>query len=85
MEILTQLIAPVITGLVTLVGIVLANRKSQAVRDARTEEWQNQVNAKLDEHNEYGRKFGTVSEQFTEMSITLARVDERLKNLEERK
>ena len=84
-ERLTQLIAPVITGLVTIVGIVLANRKSQAVRDARTEEWQNQVNAKLDEHNEYGRKFGTVSEQFTEMSITLARVDERLKNLEERK
>lgn len=85
MEIIELIIAPVITGALTLLGVIVTNKRQQAVRDAVEDEWRKQVSAKLDEHNEYGKKFGNVSEQFTELAITIARIDERLKNLEERK
>ena len=85
MEILELIIAPIVTGIVTILGVILANKKQQAVRDAVEDEWRKQVSAKLDEHNEYGKKFGNVSEQFTDLAISIARIDERLKNLEERK
>lgn len=85
MEWVTELVAPVITGLVTLCGLIVANRKAAAVKEARDElkeqerkEWEARVEAKLDEHNGYARLF-------SEQSITLARIDERLKALEERK
>ena len=91
MEWVTGLAAPVITGLVTLLGMIVANRKAAAVREVEEQAFRERVEAKLDEHNEYGKKFGTVSEKFEtvsgdigEMRITLARVDERLKNLEEK-
>ena len=85
MELLTTLAAPVITGLVTLIGILIANRKAAAVREVREEmrererkEWETRVETKLDEHNGYARLF-------SEQGVTLARIDERLKALEERR
>ena len=82
MEWVTELIAPVITGLVTILGIVLANRKAAAVKAAQDElkeqehqEWRTRIEAKLDEHNGYAKLF-------SEQSVTLARIDERLKALE---
>ena len=85
MELLTTILAPIITGLVTLLGILAANRKAAAVREVREEmekkerkEWEARVEAKLDEHNGYAKLF-------SEQSVTLARIDERLKALEERK
>lgn len=85
MELLTTIAAPVITGLVTLLGIIIANRKAAAVREVREEmekkerkEWEARVESKLDEHNGYAKLF-------SEQSVTLARIDERLKALEERK
>ena len=89
MELLTSLAAPVITGLVTLLGIIVANRKAAAVRDAKAEakeqelaDWRNRIEAKVDSHNEYAALFHkTVAEQ----NVALARIDERLKNLEARK
>ena len=85
MELLQTLAAPVITGLVTLIGILIANRKAAAVREVREEmrekerkEWEDRVETKLDEHNGYARLF-------SEQGVTLARIDERLKALEERR
>lgn len=84
MEWLTDLIAPAITGLVTLIGLLLANRKAAAVREVKDElrdkerkEWEERVENKLDEHNGYAKLF-------SEQSIVLARIDERLKALEGR-
>lgn len=84
MELLTTIAAPIITGLVTLLGIIIANRKAAAVREVREEmekkerkEWEARVESKLDEHNGYAKLF-------SEQSVTLARIDERLKALEER-
>lgn len=84
MDWVIELAAPVITGLVTLLGIIAANRKQAAVREVREElkekeqqEWRERIEQKLDEHNEYGRKFA-------ENNVVLARIDERLKSLEAR-
>ena len=85
MDILTTLIAPAITGIITLIGIIIANNAKDAARDARMEEkehameeWRTSVTTRLDEHNNYAKLF-------SETSVTIARIDERLKNLEERK
>ena len=88
MELLTSLAAPLITGLVTLLGVVLANRKQQAIRDMKTElkeaelaERLDRMEGKIDSHNEYADLFRkTVAEQ----NVALARIDERLKTLEQR-
>lgn len=92
MDWLAELAAPVITGAITLIGLLIANRKAAAVREVREEmekkerkAWEQSVTDRLDEHNEYGRKFGEVSSKFGDLSVTLARIDERLKNLEERR
>ena len=89
MELVTAIAAPVITGLVTLLGILAANRKQAAVKEAQDElreqalaEWRESVTARLDSHNEYAQLFhSTVAEQ----NVTLARIDERLKVLEQRR
>lgn len=81
---LTTLAAPVITGIVTLLGIIIANRKQQAVRDVEEKAFRERIetalgecNQRLDEHNNYARLF-------SEQAVTLARIDERLKSLEAR-
>lgn len=82
MEWITELIAPVITGLVTLCGLILANRKAAAVKEAKDElkeqelsRWRTEVSDRLAEHNNYAKLF-------SEQSVVLARIDERLKALE---
>ena len=85
MGIIETIAAPVITGLVTLLGLIIANRKAAAVKEAKDElkeqelsRWRTEVSERLTEHNNYARLF-------SEQSVTLARIDERLKALEERK
>ena len=87
-ELLSNLIAPVVTGIVTLIGIIIANRKTAAVREARQEiqeernqEWRDRIEAKIDEHNGYDKLF---SNYVNDNNVNLARIDERLKKLEER-
>ena len=86
MELLTSLAAPVITGAVTLIGIIIANRKAEAVREVeerafreRIENALEECNKRLDSHNSYAELFNSTS---AEQSIVLARIDERLKALE---
>lgn len=89
MELLSAIAAPFITGLVTLLGIILANRKQEAVRETRQElekqhdqEWRDRITddikrleGKVDTHNDYARLF----------QETAARLDERMKSLEQRR
>lgn len=84
MELLTAILAPIITGLVTLLGILAANRKAAAVREVRDEmekkerkEWEARVESKLDEHNGYAKLF-------SETSVAIARIEEQVKALKER-
>ena len=81
-NIVVTLIGSAITAIVTIVGILAANNAKDAAREAKEEmreqehqEWRTRVESKLDEHNGYAKLF-------SEQSVVLARIDERLKALE---
>lgn len=57
--IITPIITAVITGAVTLVGILIANGKAQAVTDTKLEELTREVR----EHNGFARRMPVVEEQ----------------------
>lgn len=53
------IIASVITGSITLVGVLVANSKSQAVMETKVEELTREVR----EHNNFARRMPVVEEQ----------------------
>lgn len=54
-----NIIAAIITGAITLAGVLIANGKSQAVTDTRLEELTREVR----EHNNFARRMPVVEEQ----------------------
>ena len=65
------ILAALITGAVTLIGVLIANGKSQAVTDTKLEELTREVR----EHNHFARRVPVVEEQIRGM-------DRRLEQLE---
>lgn len=59
MEVLAAIITAVVTGGITLVGVILANNKSQAVTETKLEELTREVR----EHNGFARRLPVVEEQ----------------------
>ena len=53
------IIASVITGCITLVGVLIANGKSQAVMETKVDELTREVR----EHNNFARRMPVVEEQ----------------------
>jgi hypothetical protein len=53
------IVAAIITGTITLAGVLIANGKSQAVTDTRLEELTREVR----EHNNFARRMPVVEEQ----------------------
>lgn len=53
------ILAALITGAVTLIGVLIANSKSQAVTDTKLEELTREVR----EHNGFARRMPVVEEQ----------------------
>ena len=54
-----SIITAIITGAVTLVGVLIANEKSQAVTETKLDELTREVR----EHNNYARRMPVVEEQ----------------------
>ena len=54
-----SIIAAVITGVVTLIGVLIANGKSQAVTETKLDELTREVR----EHNNFARRMPVVEEQ----------------------
>lgn len=54
-----NIIAAVITGLLTLLGVIVANNKNQAVTEERLAELTREVR----EHNDFARRMPVVEEQ----------------------
>lgn len=54
-----SIVASVITGCITLVGVLIANSKAQAVMETRVEELTREVR----EHNHFARRMPVVEEQ----------------------
>lgn len=66
---LETIIAAVITGGITLVGILIANGKAQAVTDTKLEELTREVR----EHNGFARRMPVVEEK---ISVINHRIDD---------
>ena len=56
---MNEIIVALITGGITLVGVLISNQKSQAVTDTKLEELTREVR----EHNNFARRMPVVEEQ----------------------
>ena len=65
-------LAALITGAVTLIGVLIANSKSQAVTDTKLEELTREVR----EHNNFARRVPVVEEQIKVINHRLADLEE---------
>ena len=69
------IIAAVISGAVTLLGVLIANGKNQAVMDAKLEELTREVR----EHNSFARRMPVVEEQIKVINHRIADLEEKHK------
>ena len=69
---MNEIIVALITGGVTLVGVLISNQKAQAVTETRLDELTREVR----EHNNFARRMPVVEEQ-------IKVINHRLKDLEE--
>ena len=69
-----EIIVAIITGAVTLIGVLISNGKTQAVTDTKLDELTREVR----EHNNFARRVPVVEEQGKV-------INHRLNDLEERK
>lgn len=58
------IIPALITGVITLVGVILANSKAQAVTDTKIEELTREVR----EHNNFARRMPVVEEKISALT-----------------
>jgi len=70
----TEIIVALITGGLTLLGVLVSNGKSQAVTDAKLEELTREVR----EHNNFAKRMPVVEEQ-------IKAINRRIDDLEERR
>ena len=62
-----------ITGGLTLLGVIIANGKTQAVTEAKLEELTREVR----EHNNFARRMPVVEEQIKDLSRRLSALERR--------
>lgn len=72
-----NIIVALITGAITLFGVLIANSKSQAVTDTKLEELTREVR----EHNDFAHRVPVIEEQ---MKVANHRIDD-LEKLEQQK
>jgi hypothetical protein len=58
------IIPAIITGVITLIGVILANSKAQAVTDTKLEELTREVR----EHNNFARRMPVVEEKISQLT-----------------
>lgn len=73
-------IAAVITGVITLVGVIIANSKSQAVIDTKLEELTREVR----EHNNFAKRVPVIEEQIKVANHRIEDLEEEQKRTRER-
>jgi hypothetical protein len=66
------IIAALVTGGVTLIGVLIANGKNQAVTDTKIEELTREVR----EHNNFARRMPVVEEQIKVMNHRIGDLEE---------
>ena len=69
------IIAAVITGAVTLIGVLISNSKAQAITDTKLEELTSEVR----EHNNFARRMPVVEEQIKVINHRIADLEHERK------
>ena len=70
-----SIIAALITGAVTLIGVLIANGKSQAVTETKLDELTREVR----EHNNFARRMPVVEEQIKVINHRISDLEEAQK------
>lgn len=76
----TEIIVAVITGCITLAGVLVSNSRSQAVTETRLEELTREVR----EHNNFARRMPVVEEQIKEANHWIAELKTKTDQLEDK-
>lgn len=69
---MTEIVVALITGAVTLLGVLISNGRGQAVTDAKLEELTREVR----EHNSFARRMPVVEEQIKVINHRIADLEE---------
>ena len=72
---MNEIIVAIITGSITLVGVLLANQKTQAVMETRIDELTREVR----EHNNFARRMPVVEEQIKGINHRIGDLEEAVK------
>ena len=72
---MNEIIVALITGGITLVGVLLANQKTQAVMETRIDELTREVR----EHNNFARRMPVVEEQIKVMNHRISDLEDAQK------
>lgn len=73
------IICAIITGGLTLLGVIIANSKTQAVTESRLEELTREVR----EHNNFARRMPVVEEQIKVINHRLQDLEQDMKGVNE--
>lgn len=71
----TEILCAVISGAVTLIGVLIANSKSQAVTETRLDELTREVR----EHNNFAQRVPVLEEQMKVANHRISDLEERSK------
>lgn len=71
-----SIIVAIITGVLTLVGVLISNSKSQAVMEAKV----NELTREVREHNKFAKRMPVVEEQIKVINHRISDLEEDMKN-----
>ena len=71
-----SIIVAIITGVLTLVGVLISNSKSQAVMETKVNELTREVRA----HNNFAKRMPVVEEQLKVVNHRIADLEDEMKN-----
>lgn len=71
-----SIIVAIITGVLTLIGVLISNSKSQAVMEERVDELTREVR----EHNKFAKRMPVVEEQIKVINHRISDLEEDMKN-----
>lgn len=71
-----SIVAAIITGVLTLVGVLISNSKSQAVMETKV----NELTREVREHNNFAKRMPVVEEQLKVVNHRIADLEDNMKN-----
>lgn len=71
-----SIIVAIITGVLTLIGVLISNSKSQAVMETKV----NELTREVREHNKFAKRMPVVEEQIKVINHRISDLEEDMKN-----